>query len=127
MSWKFHFLRFTAIGGFYDEPREGMNGVADACLLTTAPNAVLLPIHDRMPVIVREEDWERWLEPGEFDEQTFTRLTAPYSAQELQAVEVSPLVNSARVDSPECCAPVSSASATAQVQTPAPRQLELLG
>jgi putative SOS response-associated peptidase YedK len=29
-------------------------------LVTTSANEVLAPIHDRMPVIVRKEDWEQW-------------------------------------------------------------------
>lgn len=31
------------------------------CIITTGPNAVMTPIHDRMPVILRPEDWRAWL------------------------------------------------------------------
>jgi len=62
-------------------------------------------IHDRMPVIVRREDWEEWFSPGELADRSFQRITTPYRAEEMSAVAVSPLVNSARVDDPRCCQP----------------------
>ena len=55
-----------------------------------------------MLVIVRKEDWEQWLELGELSDVVFTRLSAPYTAKEMQAVEVTPVVNSAREDSARC-------------------------
>jgi putative SOS response-associated peptidase YedK len=104
-----------AIGGFWDEPREEkikdrVETIARCCLVTTWGNAVLAPIHDRMPVIVRKEDWEQWLEPGELEDPVFARLTAPYSADEMQGVEVTPVVNSAREDSERCVEKVTDAA-----------------
>jgi putative SOS response-associated peptidase YedK len=75
-------------------------------LLTTKANAVLQPIHDRMPVIVPQDDWERWFSSGELPDDIFQRLTAPYRVDVMKAVEVSPLVNSARVDDSRCVEPV---------------------
>src|SRR6185312_1589265 len=34
-------------------------------IITTDPNEVMLPIHDRMPVILKPSDYGRWLEPGD--------------------------------------------------------------
>lgn len=34
-------------------------------ILTTDPNELMQPVHDRMPVIVEPRDYERWLEPGD--------------------------------------------------------------
>jgi len=56
-----------------------------------------------MPVIVQEEDWEEWFSPDEIWDQSFQRITAPYRAEEMSALAVSTLVNSARVDDPRCC------------------------
>jgi len=90
------------IGAFYDTGEENR-----CCLLTTAPNEIMLPVHDRMPVIIRKEDWAQWLELGDLDDQTFTRLTSPYATKEMQpALEVSKLVNSAKTDGAECCEPL---------------------
>ena len=43
----------------YGEP-----GVETYTILTTEPNDILSDIHDRMPVIVREDDYDEWLENG---------------------------------------------------------------
>ena len=59
-------------------------------------------IHDRMPVIVSREDWEEWFSPGKLAADSFLRITTPYRAEEMSAVPISPLVNSA-VDDPRCC------------------------
>ena len=87
-----------AIAGIWDP-----DDISRCCLLTTAANAVLAPIHDRMPVIVPREDWEEWFAPGELAEQSFQRIMTPYAAEAMSVVAVSPLVNSARVDDPRCC------------------------
>jgi len=50
-------------------------------------------IHDRMPVIVRHDDWEEWFSPGELAAESFLRITTPYRAEERSALAVSPLVN----------------------------------
>jgi putative SOS response-associated peptidase YedK len=37
------------------------------CIITTEPNSLLAPIHDRMPVVLEKEDWPVWLgeQPGD--------------------------------------------------------------
>jgi putative SOS response-associated peptidase YedK len=58
------------------------------------------PIHDRMPVIVRPGDRERWLSgPGGADAEALLR---PYPLDDLEAYEVSTLVNSPANDREEC-------------------------
>jgi len=91
-----------AIAGFWDEDPE----MSRCCLLTTEANAVLQPIHNRMPIIVRQEDWEEWMEPGELSDERFQRFTAPFQPNQMFAREVSKVVNSARVDDPSCCEPL---------------------
>ena len=93
-----------AIAGIWDPGDD----ISRCCLLTTAANQVLAPIHDRMPVIVPREDWEEWFAPGELAAQSFLRITTPYRAEEMSVVEVSPLVNSGRIDDPRCCQPGES-------------------
>ena len=88
-----------AIAGIWDTAEE----MSRCCFLTTSANSVLQPIHDRMPVIVRRADWEEWLSTGELGDKGFERITAPYAGEEMSALPVSPLVNSAKVDDPKCC------------------------
>lgn len=90
-----------AIGAVWERSGD----ISRCCMLTTANNALLEPIHNRMPVIVRPEDWHEWYSAGELAEGSFQRITTPYPAGEMSARAVSPLVNSARIDSPACCDP----------------------
>jgi len=93
-----------AIAGISDKGQD----LNRCCLLTTAANSVLEPIHNRMPVIVRREDWEEWFSPDPLSDVSFQRITTPYLAEEMSALEVSPLVNSGRVDDARCCEPAGS-------------------
>ena len=88
-----------AIAGIWD----GGQDISRCCLLTTPANSVLEPIHSRVPSIVRREDWEEWMAPGELTDQSIQRITTPYAPEEMSSLEVSPLVNSGRVDDPRCC------------------------
>lgn len=52
------------------------------CVITTGPNAVMEPIHDRMPVIVAPEDWGRWLSSPV---EEIDGLVKPYASDQIQA------------------------------------------
>jgi putative SOS response-associated peptidase YedK len=64
-------------------------------------------IHNRMPVILPAGARDRWLDPTA-DEAELRRLLVPLPGQELEAYEVSTLVNSPRNDSPQCVKPVAA-------------------
>jgi putative SOS response-associated peptidase YedK len=75
-------------------------------IITTGPNAVLEPIHNRMPVILKRQDEEAWLDP-KVASTRLTALIAPYPAEEMEAYEVSKLINNAAVDTPDCIEPAT--------------------
>jgi putative SOS response-associated peptidase YedK len=79
-----------------------------AAILTCAPNEIVFPIHDRMPVVLTGEGCARWLDAGEHDSTRLTELLRPFPAEQMEAYPVSPLVNSGRNDSPECIRPAGS-------------------
>jgi putative SOS response-associated peptidase YedK len=56
------------------------------CVITTGPNTVMEPIHDRMPVIIAPADWGRWLSAPAED---IAELLRPYLAEAMQAWPVS--------------------------------------
>jgi putative SOS response-associated peptidase YedK len=88
---------------------EGEDGPLETCtLLTTEANALLALYHDRMPVIVRPEDYEAWLDAGMSKSELLTPLLRPYPHEEMAAYAVSLLVNSPSNDTPRCVEPVSS-------------------
>jgi putative SOS response-associated peptidase YedK len=76
-------------------------------ILTTAANELVAKIHDRMPVILRPEDEDQWLDPSA-DPAALTRMLVPYAGREMKAYAVSPLVNSPRNDKSECIDPATS-------------------
>jgi putative SOS response-associated peptidase YedK len=87
-----------ALGGLW---LPGVRGEApSAAILTTRPNTLLLPIHDRMPAIMRAEDEQAWLDPA-LPLERAVELLQPYPAEEMQAYAVGPLVNAWSNDSPE--------------------------
>ncbi|HAL56432.1 MAG TPA: hypothetical protein DCP63_08155 [Bacteroidetes bacterium] len=58
-------------------------------VITTTPNSVLEPIHNRMPVILEEKNFERWLDPGFGDSGALKNLLMPYPATKMKAYPVS--------------------------------------
>ena len=71
-------------------------------ILTTRPNALLEPIHDRMPVILDETTAGRWLGDTPLEKEAFESLCSPYPADRMGSREVGRRVNNARYDGPEC-------------------------
>jgi putative SOS response-associated peptidase YedK len=61
-------------------------------ILTTGPNALMEPVHNRMPVVLDRADWESWLDPDSSDE-TVDALCFPAPAGVMEAVEVNTAVN----------------------------------
>ena len=74
--------------------------VTSFAIVTTTPNAVLQPIHNRMPVILPREAESLWLDTGRASPDELRRLLAPYPAADMEAYEVSSLVNSTGNDTP---------------------------
>lgn len=69
--------------------------IVSTCIITTGPNEVMAPIHDRMPVILRPGDFDTWLDPANHDPRELLR---PCSEEGMSAYPVKVL----RTDGPEC-------------------------
>jgi putative SOS response-associated peptidase YedK len=94
-----------AFAGLWERWPQPGGGVLRSCTIITCPaNKLIAPVHDRMPVILASEDYERWLDPSRADGR---ELLEPYPAAELEAFPVSPRVNSPQYDDPECIAPLA--------------------
>src|SRR5690242_13955036 len=70
-------------------------------IITTNPNALVSPVHNRMPAILPAEAYEEWLNPQHQDEQALLHLLSPYDATDMKVRPVSRLVNNTNNDSPE--------------------------
>jgi len=75
-------------------------------IITTAPNDLLAPIHNRMPVILRQEDEIRWLSHDALTTEEMHRILAPYPAEGMEAYPVSERVNSTVADDRQVIEPV---------------------
>jgi putative SOS response-associated peptidase YedK len=67
-------------------------------IITTAANALMAPIHDRMPVILRQDDEMRWLSRDVLTADEVKRILAPYPAEGMEAYPVSDRVSSPGAD-----------------------------
>src|SRR6516162_5320161 len=56
-----------AFAGLWEQWKRGEDGFESCALITTGPNELMQPIHERMPVILRREDYNIWLDPSEND------------------------------------------------------------
>lgn len=74
-------------------------------IVTTTPNELLAPIHDRMPVIVPPAAHAIWLDPAS-ERAALEALLVPYDAARMEAFAVSRRVNSPANDDPACLEPV---------------------
>ncbi|MFW6174741.1 MAG: SOS response-associated peptidase [Chloroflexota bacterium] len=99
--------RLFAFAGLYDtwESPEGET-VRSAAIVTTEPNQLMEPIHNRMPAILDEEAEALWLDPKTEDPERLMSLIRPHPSEEMEAYPVSSKVNSPRNDSPELLEPV---------------------
>ena len=77
--------------------------------MTTRPNEQLGWLHDRMPVVLADDAWERWLDPGLEDPAELHGLFEPSDEVELSIWPVNALVNNVRNDGPELIAPIDAA------------------
>lgn len=91
-----------AFAGIWDRWEKDREVIYSCTLLTTSPNDLVRPIHDRMPVILTKEMESAWLDPHIQDTDFLKSLLVPYPEEDMMAAEVSTMVNSPHNDIPEC-------------------------
>ncbi len=70
-------------------------------ILTTGANVALRPIHERMPLVVRPADFERWLDCRHFLPRDVTDIMRPAPDDFFEAIPVSDRVNSVANATPD--------------------------
>jgi len=94
-----------ALAGLWESWYSPDGGVLDTCtILTTTPNELMAPIHNRMPVILEPEDYNTWLVPGD-QPNLALHLLRPFPSEKMAAYPVSTWVNSPAHDDAQCIAP----------------------
>jgi putative SOS response-associated peptidase YedK len=79
-------------------------------ILTTGPNGMMKPVHDRMPVLIPESEWDMWLDPTltkPSDLRELRGLLEPAADDELRMYRVSRRVNDVRNDGPDLVEPLA--------------------
>jgi putative SOS response-associated peptidase YedK len=92
----------TVMAGLWEVWR-GPNGesLRSCTVITTEANALMAPLHSRMPVILAEADWPTWLGENPASPPDIKALLRPYPADDMQAWPVSQRVGNVRNNDPE--------------------------
>jgi|CXWL01.1.fsa_nt_gi putative SOS response-associated peptidase YedK len=83
-----------------------LGSVETCCILTTSPNDLLEPMHDRMPVILDPKDWGLWLDSNFSLVPALESLMVPCPSEEMETFKVTPKVNSPRAYGAELIDPL---------------------
>ena len=98
-----------AFAGLWEHWQGHDGSEIESCtLLTTEPNDLLRPLHNRMPVIINPADYSMWLDPGD-NPLDALHLLRPYPPEGMQAYAVSTAVNNPRNESPVNIQPLNQA------------------
>jgi putative SOS response-associated peptidase YedK len=79
-----------AMAGLWDVWGTGPESVPSCCILTTGPNAVVAPVHARMPVLLQPQDYAAWLDADTDQAEVDRLMRTPFPA-ELMTSEAKPL------------------------------------
>jgi len=95
-----------AFAGLWDRWRDHAGAVIESCsILTTTPNSLQADVHDRMPVILRQENYDLWLDPGFRDVKALAEVLVPFDAAQMRCFPVSTRINAVTNDGPDCVVP----------------------
>jgi len=96
-----------ALAGLWERWESPDGSVIESfALITTAPNALVRKIHNRMPAILPEDAFDLWLDPFADLSVLKELLMTPYPADRLKAWPVSTLVNNPAHDDPSLIEPL---------------------
>jgi putative SOS response-associated peptidase YedK len=95
-----------AFAGLWEKWKDRKAGIdlLTFTVITTDPNDVVQPMHDRMPVIIPERDYDRWLQPGDPNRPPVD-LLRPLDAEKMMAWKVDRAVGNVKNDRPELIEP----------------------
>lgn len=102
-----------SFAGLYDH-WSGADGseLLSFTIITTRANDAVSKVHDRMPVILRQELEDRWLEHSTIPSPELERLLSPLNPDEMEFYSVSRKVNDAHVEGPDLIRPVERRAAS---------------
>ncbi len=105
-----------AFAGLWEQWKSPAGQLVETCsIITTTPNALCADVHDRMPVILFEDTYDLWLDPGNQKTDAVCDLLKPFDAKLMRRYEVSSRVNLVKNNDAACAeAVVREAAASMQ-------------
>jgi putative SOS response-associated peptidase YedK len=106
-----YYIRFKdhrpfAFAGIWERWERQDPAIESCSLITIGPNAVMEPIHHRMPVILATTQYAEWLDASLQETERLNTLLRPFPPAEMEAYPVSLMVNNPSNDQPECVMPL---------------------
>jgi hypothetical protein len=107
--------RLFAFAGLWDRWTDPQGDTIESyTILTTTPNSLLADIHERMPVILRADNFDLWLDPAFRDLASVSRMLRPFEPALMRRYPVSTRLNQVQNDDADCAKPVKLDSAPTQ-------------
>jgi putative SOS response-associated peptidase YedK len=97
---------FSLAGIYEDVTLPDQTEVKSFAIITTSANKLMMPVHERMPVIIAREDRGLWLNPEVKEYTDLKHLLVGYPNEPMDMHEVSTIVNSPANNSPDCIKPI---------------------
>jgi putative SOS response-associated peptidase YedK len=95
-----------AMAGLWERWKDAEgNEMRSTAIITTGPNELMEPIHNRMPVILPPSAWDAWLDPSNDDKETLSELLVPAPSDAMKTRRVSRTVNNVRNQGEACQGP----------------------
>jgi putative SOS response-associated peptidase YedK len=99
--------KLFAFAGIWETWKSTEGKTVHSCaIITTTPNELMSPIHNRMPVILTKKDESVWIDIPNPNENSLIDALKPYPSEAMVAYQVSKIVNSPANDTPYCIKPV---------------------
>jgi len=97
-----------AFAGLWDEWTSPDGEVIESCtILTTGPNSLVEDLHNRMPVIVAPDKYDRWLDPDVTEFEAIRDILKPYDAAQMRRYPVSTKLNNSQNEGAESATPIT--------------------
>jgi len=95
--------RPIAFAGLWEKWKDPAGGeLLESCTIVTCDaSESIRRIHDRMPAVLPEQSWDRWMDPACSDTEALSKILGPYDAKALRAWQVSRLVNAPKNEGPK--------------------------
>lgn len=97
-----------AFAGIWERWEHGDQILESCAIIVTSANALMAPIHDRMPVILSPDHYDAWMNQKETNASALKALLLPYSSDRMKACPISSMVNNPRHDEKSLITPLNA-------------------